>query len=82
MFIFRNSLISSGICIAFIFILVPRFGIPAYIFGWLVSLVVVIALGLRNYGLCDGHYVILAQLVLAKHRQHMLRYDANQVIPL
>jgi stage V sporulation protein B len=48
MFIFRNSLISSGICIAFIFILVPHFGLTAYIFGWLVSLVVIIALGLRR----------------------------------
>jgi len=48
MFIFRNSLISSGICIAFIFLLVPKFGLAAYIFGWLVSLVVVIALGLRR----------------------------------
>ncbi|MCL2578276.1 MAG: polysaccharide biosynthesis protein [Defluviitaleaceae bacterium] len=48
MFIFRNSLLSSGISIAFIFLLVPHFGIPAYIFGWLVSLVVVIALGLRR----------------------------------
>ncbi|MCL2215556.1 MAG: polysaccharide biosynthesis protein [Defluviitaleaceae bacterium] len=46
MFIFRNSLISSGISIAFIFLLVPRFGLSAYIFGWLFSLVVVIALGL------------------------------------
>lgn len=48
MFIFRNSLISSGICIAFIFFAVPHFGLVAYIFGWLVSLVVVIALGLRK----------------------------------
>ncbi|MCL2047704.1 MAG: polysaccharide biosynthesis protein [Defluviitaleaceae bacterium] len=48
MFIFRNSLISSGICIAFIFILVPKFGLSAYILGWLVSLIVIIALGLRR----------------------------------
>ena len=48
MFIFRNSLLSSGICIAFIFLLVPHFGLAAYIFGWLVSLVVVIALGLAK----------------------------------
>jgi len=48
MFIFRNSLISSGICIAFIFLLVPHFGLVAYIFGWLVSLVVVIGLGLHK----------------------------------
>jgi len=46
MFIFRNSLISSGICIAFIIFLVPSFGLVAYIFGWLISLVVVIGLGL------------------------------------
>jgi len=46
MFIFRNSLISSGISIGFIFFFVPQFGLSAYIFGWLVSLVVVIALGL------------------------------------
>ncbi|MCL2355534.1 MAG: polysaccharide biosynthesis protein [Defluviitaleaceae bacterium] len=48
MFIFRNSLISSGICIAFIFLFVPHFGIVAYILGWLVSLIVVIALGLKK----------------------------------
>ena len=46
MFIFRNSLISSGISIAFIYFLVPEFGLSAYIFGWLASLVVVIVLGL------------------------------------
>jgi len=46
MFIFRNSLLSSGISIAFIYVLVPQYGLVAYIFGWLVSLVVVIAMGL------------------------------------
>ncbi|MCL1843858.1 MAG: polysaccharide biosynthesis protein [Defluviitaleaceae bacterium] len=46
MFIFRNSLLSSGICIVFIILFVPQFGLAAYIFGWLFSLVVVIALGL------------------------------------
>jgi len=46
MFIFRNSLISSGISIGFIYVFVPQFGLVGYIFGWLVSLVVVIALGL------------------------------------
>jgi stage V sporulation protein B len=46
MFIFRNSLLSSGISIAFIFFAVPYFGLTAYVFGWLVSLFVVIALGL------------------------------------
>ena len=46
MFIFRNSVISSAISIAFIYLLVPVYGISAFIFGWLVSLVVVIALGI------------------------------------
>jgi len=46
MFIFRNSLISSAISIAFIYVFVPQFGLTGYIFGWLVSLLVVIALGL------------------------------------
>ena len=48
MFIFRNSLLSSGISIAFIFLAVPHFGLVGYIFGWLASLVVVIALGLAK----------------------------------
>jgi stage V sporulation protein B len=44
MFIFRNSILSSAICIGFIWFLVPRFGISAYIMGWFASLIVVIAL--------------------------------------
>jgi len=46
MFIFRNSLLSSGISIGFIYVFVPQFGLTGYIFGWLVSLLVIIALGL------------------------------------
>jgi len=46
MFIFRNSIISSAISIAFVYLLVPIYGLNAYIFGWLVSLLVVIALGI------------------------------------
>ena len=46
MFIFRNSLLSSAISIGFIYVFVPRFGLVGFIFGWLVSLLVVIALGL------------------------------------
>jgi len=48
MVIFRNSIISSLISIAFIYLLVPQFGLNAYIFGWLVSLLVVIALGMAK----------------------------------
>jgi len=48
MFIFRNSIISSAISIAFVYLLVPIYGLNAYIFGWLVSLLVVIALGIHK----------------------------------
>ena len=48
MFIFRNSLISSAISIGFIYVFVPQFGLVGYIFGWLVSLIIVIALGLHK----------------------------------
>jgi len=48
MFIFRNSIISSAISIAFIYFLVPVYGLNAYIFGGLVGLVVVIALGIHK----------------------------------
>ena len=48
MFIFRNSIISSAISIAFVYLLVPVYGLQAYIFGWLVSLLVVIALGIHK----------------------------------
>jgi len=46
MFIFRNSIISSAISIAFVYLLVPIYGLNAYILGWLVSLLVIIALGI------------------------------------
>jgi len=48
MFIFRNSIISSAISIAFVYLLVPVYGLNAYIFGWLISLLVVIALGIHK----------------------------------
>ena len=48
MFIFRNSLLSSAISIGFIYVFVPQFGLVGYIFGWLISLLVVIALGLHK----------------------------------
>jgi len=48
MFIFRNSIISSAISIAFVYLLVPVYGLNAYIYGWLVSLLVVIAMGIHK----------------------------------
>ena len=59
MFIFRNSLLSSAISIGFIYVLVPRLGLVGYILGWLVSLLVVIALGLykvRQYMALEMEY--------------------------
>jgi stage V sporulation protein B len=43
-FIFRNSLISSVISIAFIYFLTPLYGVDAFIAGWFIGLVVVCAL--------------------------------------
>ncbi len=40
-FLFRNSLISSAITIAFVYFLIPKMGIDAFILGWFVSLVLV-----------------------------------------
>ena len=48
MFIFRNSLLSSAISIGFIYVFVPQLGLVGYIFGWLTSLIIVIALGLKK----------------------------------
>jgi stage V sporulation protein B len=39
-FMFKNSLAASAINIAFIFFIVPRFGLNAFIAGWMLSLVV------------------------------------------
>ena len=37
-FIFRNSLLSSAINIGFVYFLVPRYGINAFLLGWFLSL--------------------------------------------
>jgi stage V sporulation protein B len=47
-FIFQNSLISSAINIAFVYFLVPRWGVNGFIFGWFVSLAVVCALEIEK----------------------------------
>jgi len=47
-FIFRNSLISSVICIAIIYIFVPVYGINAFVMGWLLSLLVIFTLEIRK----------------------------------
>ncbi len=47
-FIFRNSLISSVINIFFIYFLVPKYGINAFILGWFASLIVVCALEINK----------------------------------
>jgi len=82
MFIFRNSLISSGICIAFIYLFVPHFGLVAYIFGWLISLIVVIGLGLnkiRAYMPLEMHFTkwFLRPLLAAAAAGLLARYLAD-----
>lgn len=51
-FMFRDSLISSAINIAFIFFLVPVYGLTAFIVGWFVSLIVVVSLSLSKIKQC------------------------------
>lgn len=47
-FIFRNSLISSVINIGFIYFLVPKQGINAFILGWFISLIVICILEIEK----------------------------------
>lgn len=48
MFIFRNSLISSVINLAFIYFLVPNYGVNAFMSGWFISLILVCILDLEK----------------------------------
>jgi len=84
LFIFRNSLISSGITIAFTFFAVPHVGLPGYIFGWLLSLVVVIGLSLhkiRQYVEYDLPFVnwLVKPLLAAALAGVLARVFANQL---
>lgn len=47
-FIFRNSIISSAINIAFVFFLIPVYGINAFIIGWFISLIIVSYLDIKR----------------------------------
>ncbi|MCL2350173.1 MAG: polysaccharide biosynthesis protein [Defluviitaleaceae bacterium] len=40
-FIFRNSLLASGINIAFVYFFVPIYGVSAFLVGWFISLIIV-----------------------------------------
>ena len=40
-FIFRNSLLASGINIAFVWFFVPMYGVWAFLVGWFISLIIV-----------------------------------------
>jgi len=44
LFLFRNSIISSAITIAFVYFLIPEQGINAFILGWFLALIVTCAL--------------------------------------
>ena len=45
-FLFRNSLLSSVINIAFVYLLVPRYGVDAFLLGWFLSLLFVTVVSL------------------------------------
>ncbi|MCL2620364.1 MAG: polysaccharide biosynthesis protein [Defluviitaleaceae bacterium] len=47
-FIFRNSLLASGINIAFVYFFVPIYGVTAFLVGWLLSLVIVTFFTIRR----------------------------------
>jgi len=47
-FLFRNSLLSSAVTIAFVYFLVPHYGIQAFLWGWFAGLIGVSAVSLRE----------------------------------
>jgi stage V sporulation protein B len=47
-FIFRNSLLASGINIAFVYFFVPFYGVAAFLVGWLISLLMVSFFSIRR----------------------------------
>jgi len=47
-FIFRNSLLSSAVNIGFVYFLVPRYGINAFLLGWFLSLLGITIVSLRK----------------------------------
>ncbi|MCL2235676.1 MAG: polysaccharide biosynthesis protein [Defluviitaleaceae bacterium] len=47
-FIFRNSLLASGINIAFVYFFVPIYGVSAFLAGWLISLVIITFFTIRR----------------------------------
>ena len=48
MLIFKNSLLSSAISLVVIWFFIPRFGINAFIAGWLISLITISLISLRH----------------------------------
>lgn len=61
LFIFKNSLISSVINIGCIYFLVPRFGVYAFIFGWSISLLVVLISGIIKIQNTSGvHFPVMS----------------------
>ncbi|MCL2855087.1 MAG: polysaccharide biosynthesis protein [Defluviitaleaceae bacterium] len=47
-FIFRNSLLASGINIAFVYFFVPVYGVVAFLAGWLISLIIITFFTIRR----------------------------------
>jgi stage V sporulation protein B len=63
-FMFRESLISSAINIGFIFFLVPKYGLAAFIVGWFLSLVVSVLLSLNKIKQCTEIEIPIANWFL------------------
>lgn len=85
LFLFRNSLISSGITIAFVYFLIPRQGIHAFILGWFLALVVTCALEiekLRSNISLEFEFAnwFLKPLICAAASGLMIKFLADQLI--
>jgi stage V sporulation protein B len=63
-FMFKNSLVSSVLNIAFIFFLVPLYGLNAFIAGWMVSLVVAVTAEIIKVKIVSGVKIPIAKWFL------------------
>ena len=59
-FIFQTNVLSSIINIAFIYFLIPLYGVNAYLVGWFFSLIVTMALSLYKIYCCTQVHISLA----------------------
>lgn len=60
-FIFKNNILSSIINIAFIFFLMPLFGVNAFLVGWFVSLFIITTLSMRKLIFRTGIHISIPE---------------------